>query len=104
MTTPVSYTHLKRDVGDSGRLFQRDNLKGRMVPPGRLVKCCGAAVQTDAVSYTHLDVYKRQGSDHALRRMQANTTFPSGSSFLPVTGSSENLSVGGFAELSLIHI
>ena len=56
---PVSYTHLEQVSGEGGNI-QNSVL---VVEPniGLLIEGAGASVyQTVSVSYTHLDVYKRQ--------------------------------------------
>ena len=91
-TTSVSYTHLDED---GNKIL--DELQIRPKPGGAIVTTLNLKWQRDAeripVSYTHLDVYKRQALETAMRRA--------------LVGSVEwNMSWSGHAlcPLSLIHI
>ena len=56
-TAPVSYTHIVDD-GYSGTNYDRPGFQSMLVEieAGRV----GIVITKDPVSYTHLDVYKRQ--------------------------------------------
>ena len=69
--SPVSYTHLLEGMGwKFYRVWSTDWFRNRGIEQERLLEAA-----TEAVSYTHLDVYKRQSSDVLIEKIDGSASF-----------------------------